>query len=966
MDSNSVLIFNIKVMPKRDKIIIKGARVHNLKNLNVEIPKNKLVVITGLSGSGKSSLAFDTIFAEGQRQYVESLSSYARQFIGVMDKPDVDQIEGLSPVIAIDQKSTSNNPRSTVGTITEIYDYLRLLFARIGHIHCPSCNDEISKLSADQIIEKILELPKQTRITVLSPIVMNKKGNLDHLIKKMKKANFYQLRLDGKIYSMKDLEDMIINEEEAHDLDVVVDHVFVERVRPEKLLQSAIYKAIKSALDLSNGMVRVLRKDNNQEYLYSQHLSCSKCDVNLPEIELRSFSFNSPFGACTKCMGLGIRLEIDPKLVIFNPKLTIEQGAIKVWSRLTSNQPLQHKILAAFAKEHKLPLNKAVNKMKQSDIDLVLYGSEEDKEYEISGKKHQYDGIIPFLEKKYRETDSDYIQKEIEDYMRESICPDCQGKRLKPESLAVTVIDKNIADLVNMDLQSLHDWFVNLEKDSKKVKGKMALTETEYKIAQQLIKEIKRRIEYLIQVSLDYLTLDRSATTLSGGEAQRIRLAKQISSSLTEIIYVLDEPSIGLHQRDNHRLIETLKKLRDMGNTVIVVEHDQAIMDDADVVIDIGPGAGEYGGKLVDIGPLSKIMKNKESLTGLYLSGKYKIETRKKYRNGNSKILTVKGATANNLQNIDVKFPLGKFVAVTGVSGSGKSTLVTDILSRALAKHFYRAKEQPVEHKEITGISNLDKVITVDQSPIGRTPRSNPATYTGVFTYIRDLFTQVPEAKMRGFDAGKFSFNVVGGRCEGCAGEGLVKIEMQFLPDVYVECEECHGRRYTKEALEINYRGKNIADILEMPVEEARRFFAEIPIIHEKLRILYDVGLGYIKLGQPATTLSGGEAQRVKLATELSRRATGKTLYILDEPTTGLHFDDINRLLGVLHKLVDKGNTVLVIEHNLDVIKQADWVIDMGPEGGDKGGEIVAQGTPKDIAKVRNSYTGQYLKKVKI
>jgi len=950
-------------MVKKDKIIIKGARVHNLKNLNVEIPKNKFVVITGLSGSGKSSLAFDTIFAEGQRQYVESLSSYARQFIGVMDKPDVDQIEGLSPVIAIDQKSTSNNPRSTVGTITEIYDYLRLLFARIGHLHCPICGQEIQKLGIRQIIEKILELPTQTRLAVLAPIVMGQKGKLDHLIKKMKKANFYQLRLDGKIYGMNEIEKLLIDEEAEHNLDVLIDYVFVEKINPEKMAQSVLYQAVKKALDLSNGMVKILRKDNNTDLTFSQHLHCSKCDLNLPEIELRSFSFNSPFGACLKCTGLGMNLEIDPQLVVFNPRLTIEQGAIKVWTRLTANQPLQHKILEAVAKIHGAPLNKPVEKMKKEDLHLLLYGTG-NEEYEINGKKYTFEGIIPFLEKKYRESDSDYIQKEIEDYMREIICPECQGKRLKPESLAVTVLDKNIADLVNLDLQKLLDFFMAVEKDSKVNKGKNALSVNEYKIAQQLIKEIKRRLEYMINVSLDYLTLDRSATTLAGGEAQRIRLAKQISSSLTEIIYVLDEPSIGLHQRDNNRLIETLKKLRDMGNTVIVVEHDQAIMEAADVVIDIGPGAGEYGGKLVDIGPIEKIKKNKESLTGLYLSGKYKIEPRKVYRKGNNKFLTVKGATANNLKDLDVKFPLGKFIAVSGVSGSGKSTLVTDILSRALAKHFFRAKEQPVAHKEIDGIGNLDKVITVDQSPIGRTPRSNPATYTGVFTYIRDLFTQIPEAKMRGFDAGKFSFNVVGGRCETCAGEGLMKIEMQFLPDVYVECEECHGTRYVKEALEIHYNGKNIADILNMPVDEAKRFFADIPIIAEKLMILYDVGLGYLKLGQPATTLSGGEAQRVKLATELSRRATGKTLYILDEPTTGLHFDDINRLLAVLQKLVDKGNTVLVIEHNLDVIKSADWVIDMGPEGGDKGGKIIAQGTPKDITRVKSSYTGQYLKKM--
>ncbi len=950
-------------MPKQDKIIIKGARVHNLKNINVEIPKNKFVVITGLSGSGKSSLAFDTIFAEGQRQYVESLSSYARQFIGLMDKPDVDQIEGLSPVIAIDQKTTSNNPRSTVGTITEIYDYLRLLFARIGIIHCPKCGQAIKKLTPAQIAEKVYELPPQTRVAVLAPVVIGKKGKLDHVVKKMKKAEFYQLRLDGKIFSMHELEKMLIDEEAEHNMDVLIDYVFVEKTSPEKIHKTPLYQAVEKALDLTNGMVTILRRDNNEEQTYSQHLHCPKCNINLPEIELRSFSFNSPVGACPKCTGLGVRLEIDPKLVIFNPRLTIEQGAIKVWTRLTSNQPQMHKILAAAAKANRAPLDKPVEKMNKDELSVILYGTG-DQELDVDGRKYKFEGIIPFLEKKYRETDSEYVQKEIEDYMREIICPTCAGKRLKPESLAVTVLDKNIADLVNLDLQSLFDFFDQVEKDSKAGKGKLGLNENEYKIAQQLLKEVKRRLEYLNAVSLDYLTLDRSATTLAGGEAQRIRLAKQISSSLTELIYVLDEPSIGLHQRDNNRLIAALKKLRDMGNTVIVVEHDEAIMKEADLIIDIGPGAGEYGGKLVDIGSIDKIRKNKESLTGLYLSGKYKIEARKIYRKGNNKFITVKNATANNLKNVEGKIPLGMFVAVSGVSGSGKSTLIIDILSRALAKHFYRAKEQPAAHKEIVGLDNLDKVVTVDQSPIGRTPRSNPATYTGVFTYIRDLYTQIPEAKMRGFDAGKFSFNVVGGRCEACAGEGLVRIEMQFLPDVYVECEECHGSRYVKDALEIYYKGKNIAEVLDMPVEEAKRFFSDIPIIHDKLMILCDVGLGYIKLGQPATTLSGGEAQRVKLATELSRRATGKTLYILDEPTTGLHFDDINRLLGVLQKLVDKGNTVLVIEHNLDVIKSADWVIDMGPEGGDKGGYIVAQGTPKDIVKVKNSYTGQFLKKL--
>lgn len=949
-------------MSTQNKITIKGARVHNLKNVNVEIPKNKFIVMTGLSGSGKSSLAFDTIYAEGQRQYVDSLSSYARQFIGIMDKPDVDQIEGLAPVIAIDQKAASHNPRSTVGTITEIYDYLRLLYARIGIAHCPETGKEMHKLSIPEIIEKILELPKQTRISILSPVIVNKKGKLDPIIKKLEKGNFHQIRLDGKNYQLKDVKDLIIDDEAAHNLDIIIDHLFTEPIRPEKLQSSPLFQAVKQALDLSNGLVKVYRKDTDEEVLFSQHLYCPESGVSLPEFDLASFSFNSPKGACEVCTGLGMILEIDPDMVVFNPRLTVEEGAVKVWTRLTVNQPLQQKIMSAASKKHKFPLNKPVSKLTKAQLDSLLYGTGED-EYEVSGKKYSYPGIIPFLEKKYKETDSDYIKKEIEEYMREHLCSSCEGKRLKKESLLVTVADKSISDLVDMDLEALLVFFTQLEKDSKGKDKKKGLNENDYKVADAIIKEIKKRTGFLIDVSLHYLTLNRGGHTLSGGELQRIRLAKQISSSLTGIIYVLDEPSIGLHQRDNNRLIKTLQKLRDMGNTVIVVEHDDEIMKEADMIIDIGPGAGEYGGNIVGQGTLAEIKKNKDSLTGQYLGGKYEIETPKKYRKGNGKSLTVKGATAHNLKNVDLKIPLGKFVCVSGVSGSGKSTLITDILSRALAQHFFRAKAIPAEHKEITGLSSLDKVITVDQSPIGRTPRSNPATYTGVFTYIRDLFTQVPEAKMRGFDAGKFSFNVVEGRCETCSGDGYVKIEMQFLPDVYVECESCHGKRYKPEVLEIHYKDKNIADILEMDVEEAKRFFHDVPIIADKLSILVEVGLGYIKLGQPATTLSGGEAQRVKLATELSRRSTGKTLYILDEPTTGLHFDDINRLLGVLQKLVDKGNTVLIIEHNIDVIKASDWVIDLGPDGGDKGGEVVGEGTPKEVAKVKGSFTGQYLKK---
>lgn len=947
-------------MPSHDKISIKGARVHNLKNVSVEIPKNKFIVITGLSGSGKSSLAFDTIYAEGQRQYVESLSSYARQFIGIMDKPDVDQIEGLSPVIAIDQKTTSHNPRSTVGTITEIYDYFRLLFSRIGRVHCPQCAREVHKQTVPQIMERIWMLPPQTRVSILAPLVLHKKGSITPLLKKLKKTAHQYVRFDKKQVAIKDLEEQLIDEDAFHDLDLVIDHAFVEKVRPEKISATPLYQAIKTALDLANGTVKIVRKDTQEELLYSERLYCAHCDLTLPDVELRTFSFNSPNGACPACTGLGVKLEIDPELIVFNPRLTIEEGAIKVWSRLTVNQPTQAKVLAEVARAHGIPLNKQVEKLKAEQLTLLLYGTGSQR-YLVEGKEQYFEGIIPFLEKKFRETDSEYVKKEIEEFMREIICPSCHGKRLKSESLAITIRGKSIADFVGLDLVTLHDAIGSLDKKSGSTDD---LSDSEKKIAEPMLKEIRRRLGYLIEVSLHYLTLDRSAVTLSGGELQRIRLAKQISSSLTGITYVLDEPSIGLHQRDNDRLIGTLLKLRDMGNTVIVVEHDLGIMEAADLIIDVGPGAGEYGGKIVAQGTIDKIKKNPDSLTGLYLAGKYRIDHPKAFRKGNGKALTIKGATAFNLKNIDVKIPLGTFVCVSGVSGSGKSTLITEILSKALSKHFFRAKDIPAAHKDIVGIGYLDKVITVDQSPIGRTPRSNPATYTGVFTYIRDVFTQVPEAKMRGFDAGKFSFNVVGGRCETCAGDGLVKIEMQFLPDVYVECEECHGKRYAKEALEIHYNGKTIADVLDMTVDEARRFFHDIPIIHEKLVTLADVGLGYIKLGQSATTLSGGEAQRVKLATELARRSTGKTLYILDEPTTGLHFDDINRLLGVLQKLVDKGNTVLVIEHNLDVIRASDWVIDMGPDGGDKGGEVVAEGTPKDIAKIKRSYTGQYLKKM--
>jgi len=941
-----------------NSIVIKGARVHNLKNINVEIPKNKLVVITGLSGSGKSSLAFDTIFAEAQRQYLESMSSYARQFLGLMDKPDVDEIRGLSPVISIDQKTIPNNPRSTVGTMTEIYDYLRLLFAKAGTVHDVASGQPLRKTDIKEILNHIMDLPAQTRITVLSPFVKNKKGNLKSMLGRIQKANVHQIRLDGKLYSTTDFSNIHIDEDTTHNIDLVIDHFFTERIRPERLLGSSLYKAVSSALELSNGLVKILRKDTGEEKEYSDHLFNPSTGEFVQELELRSFSFNSPYGACTRCTGLGVVQEVDPTLVIFNPKLSIAEGAIKVWSRLVTASSLMNKVLEAVAKEYKIDLKKAVRDLKEDKVATLLFGTGE-QQYLIEGKSHAFEGIIAFLEKKYMESDSDYIKTEIGDFMVEKVCPMCNGQRLRPESLAVSFDGKTIAEMVTMDLETLHAYMVELEK---KVNTKIStLSELEKKVATHIVKEVRKRLGYLIDVSLGYLTLNRSAITLSGGEAQRIRLAKQISSSLTGIVYILDEPSIGLHQRDNEKLIKTLLKLRDLGNSVLVVEHDKAIMEAADLIIDIGPGAGALGGEIIGMGNYKELTKIKNSLTADYLLGRKSIAPAKKLRDGNGKNLEIIGATANNLRNITSKIPLGKMVAITGVSGSGKSTLISDILSRSLAKHFYRAKEQPAAHKEIRGIDNLDKVVTVDQSPIGKTPRSNPATYTGLFTYIRDIFTNIPEAKLRGYDAGNFSFNVIGGRCENCSGDGYVKIEMQFLPDVFVECEECQGRRYNREILEIHYKDKNIADVLNMSVAEALVFYDDHQVIKEKLAILNDVGLGYIRLGQPANTLSGGESQRVKLATELSRRSTGKTLYILDEPTTGLHFDDIRKLLAVLNRLVDKGNTVLIVEHNIDVIRACDWIIDLGPDGGHKGGEIVAEGTPAQVKKVKNSWTGKYL-----
>ncbi len=944
--------------PVRDMIRITNARVNNLKEISVDIPKNKLIVITGLSGSGKSSLAFDTIYAEGQRQYLDSLSSYARQFIGVMDKPDVDQIEGLSPVISIDQKTTSKNPRSTVGTITEMYDYLRLLFAKAGVMHDPVTGQPLKKITIKDIMNDIALLPKQTRIIIASPIVINKKGKLDPIIKKIKKANFHQVRFNGTVYSLEDLSNTIIDTEAYNNVDIIIDFFFTETIRPEKMEQSDLFKAIKEALDLSDGMVKVIRKDTGEETLYSQHLFNPQTGEYIPDVELRSFSFNSPYGACAHCTGLGVVQEVDPDAVVFNDKLSIAQGAMKAWTRLTANQQRMHDLLGVVAKAHGVDLNKPVAQLKKDKLNTVLFGTG-NQEYEVKGKKYTFEGVIAFLQAKYKESDSEYIKSEIGDFMIERVCPSCEGKRLKPESLSVTFDGKTIADLVNMDLVALREYFCGVAKRIEQ--GDTSLREVESKVARHITKEVIKRLGYLIDVSLGYLTLDRSAVTLSGGEAQRIRLAKQISSSLTGIVYILDEPSIGLHQRDNDRLIKTLLMLRDIGNTVIVVEHDTAIMQCADLIIDVGPGAGVYGGHIVAQGTFEELLKHPTSLTAKYLKGDLAIKKPKHYRKGNGKVVTIVQASQNNLKNITVDIPLGKMVAVTGVSGSGKSTLISGILSKALAKYFFRAKDIPGKHKEILGLEHIDKVVRVDQSAIGKTPRSNPATYTGLFSYIRDVFTHVPEAKIRGYDAGKFSFNVVGGRCETCSGDGMIKIEMQFLPDVFVECEACFGKRYTKDVLEIHYKDKSIADVLNMTVDEASKFFEQESIIHEKLSILNDVGLGYIRLGQPANTLSGGEAQRVKLATELSRRSTGKTLYILDEPTTGLHMDDINKLLIVLNRLIDKGNTVLIIEHNTDVVGASDWVIDLGPDGGDEGGYLVAQGTPKDIKKVKESITGYYI-----
>ncbi len=937
----------------KDEIVIKGAKEHNLKNVDLTIPRDKMIVFTGLSGSGKSSLAFDTIYAEGQRRYVESLSSYARQFLGQMEKPNVDYIEGLSPSISIDQKTTSKNPRSTVGTVTEIYDYLRLLYARIGTPYCFKCGKEISSQTVDQMVDKLMKLEERTRIQILAPVVRGKKGEHQKILDSIKKEGFIRVIVDGEMHEK--IEDIKLEKNKKHTIEVVVDRIIVKEGIEARLTDS-----FETALKLSDGLA-VAHVVDGERIMFSQKLACPDCGVVIEELSPRMFSFNSPFGMCVTCDGIGHYKEIDENLVIPNPSLSINQGGIAPFSN-TNDGTYYYEIFKTLAKEYSFDLDTPLKDAPKKLLNDILYGTEKVMTIKFNSRydgwktyRGRFEGVIPNLERRYRSTNSDRMRDRIDDYMIENPCPKCKGARLKDEILAVKINSLNISQVTDLSVTSAIKFFGNLK-----------LTDREKLIGEQVLKEIKERLKFLEDVGLGYLTLSRSAGTLSGGESQRIRLATQIGSSLVGVVYVLDEPSIGLHQRDNNKLLNTLRNLTDLGNTLIVVEHDEDTMRMADYIVDIGPGAGRHGGRIVANGTIDEVMESKDSITGSYLSGRKEIPIPKERRAGNGKRLKVLGARENNLKDIDVELPLGVFTCVTGVSGSGKSTLVNEILYKSLAQQLNRAKARPGRHKGIKGIENIDKVIVIDQSPIGRTPRSNPATYTGVFDDIRDVFAMTPEAKMRGYKKGRFSFNVKGGRCEACNGDGIIKIEMHFLPDVYVPCEVCKGKRYNRETLQVKYKGKNIFNILDMTVEEALEFFENIPRIKRKLQTLYDVGLGYIKLGQPSTQLSGGEAQRVKLATELSKRSTGKTVYILDEPTTGLHVDDISKLIEVLNRLVDLGNTVLVIEHNLDVIKTADYIIDLGPEGGDEGGQIVTKGTPEEVCKVNKSYTGQFLKKTLI
>ncbi len=939
---------------QKDKIIIKGAKENNLKNITVEIPRNKLVVFTGVSGSGKSSLAFDTIYAEGQRRYVESLSSYARQFLGQMEKPDVDYIEGLSPAISIDQKTTNNNPRSTVGTVTEIYDYLRLLYARVGIPHCPKCGKEIKKQTVDQIVDQIMDLPERSKIQLLAPVVKNRKGEHVKLLENAKKSGYVRVRIDGIMYELSD--EIKLEKNKKHTIEIVIDRLVVKDG-----IQKRLSESLETVFALTAGLV-VIDVNGEEEFTFSQNFACPDCGINIDEIEPRRFSFNNPSGACPECMGLGAKMVFDPDVLVPNEELSILEGAIAVsgWNSVSVETTMGNSIFNALAEKYKFDLNTPYKDLPDEIKNIIMYGDDGEKmdiRYMSGGEEkfysYAFDGIVGNLERRYRETYSEAAKQEYEKYMTNVKCPVCKGRRLKDEILAVTVGDKNISEITEYSIKELKVFFENLE-----------LSETKTFIADQILKEIYARLGFLIDVGLDYLTLSRMAGTLSGGESQRIRLATQVGSGLVGVLYILDEPSIGLHQRDNDKLLGTLKHLRDIGNTLIVVEHDADTMLDSDYIVDIGPYAGVNGGEVVFSGTPEELLKCDSSLTGDYLSGRKKIEIPEVRRMPTKEKLIIKGASENNLKNINVEIPVGLFVCITGVSGSGKSSLINEVLYKTLARELNRARIKHGKFKSIKGIEYFDKIINIDQSPIGRTPRSNPATYTGLFDMIRDVFSQTPEAKVRGFQKGRFSFNVKGGRCEACSGDGIIKIEMHFLPDIYVPCEVCGGKRYNRETLEVKYKGKTISDVLDMTIEEALVFFENIPKIKSKIQTMYDVGLSYIKLGQSSTTLSGGEAQRVKLATELSRKSTGKTIYVLDEPTTGLHTFDVHKLVGILQKLTDMGNTVVVIEHNLDVIKTADYIIDLGPEGGDGGGTVVAKGTPEEISLCENSYTGKYLKKL--